>query len=157
MCVLGSHCTAPPFPLYCLPPLSTAPLALYFPPHSLLPSPLSTASLPLYCPLPSLSPLSPLYRPSVHDQESAINDKMHRMEVNHANRFQLIREAFDVPPREHDGIATETKDKIVQMAQNFSAEVTVNGTVCVCVCACVVCVVWAVCVCVHYCWLNIGV
>ncbi len=94
-----------------------------------------------YCPLSS----------SVHDQESAINDKMHRMEVNHANRFQLIREAFDVPPREHDGIATETKDKIVQMAQNFSAEVTVNGTVCVCVCG-----VGGVCVCVHI-WLNIGV
>ena len=64
---------------------------------------------------------------SVHDQFAAITDKMHRMEVNHANRFQLLREAFNVPKSEHEDVIRNTKEKILNMAQNFSAEVTVDG------------------------------
>ena len=63
----------------------------------------------------------------MHDQFAAITDKMHRMEVNHANRFQLLREAFNVPTREHEDVIRNTKEKILNMAQNFSAEVTVDG------------------------------
>ncbi len=81
----------------------------------------------MYLLINTFSILLPPLLSLVHDQEAAINDKMQRMEVNHANRFTLIREAFNVPIMDHEVVSRETKDKILRMAQNFNAEVTVKG------------------------------
>ena len=54
---------------------------------------------------------------------------MQRMVVNHANRFDLLREAFGVPLKKHEDIQDEIKGKILDMAENFSADITVKGTV----------------------------
>ena len=47
--------------------------------------------------------------------------------MNHKHRFQLLREAFGVEEDTHTAILEDTKSKILDMARNFSAEVTVTG------------------------------
>ena len=73
---------------------------------------------------PLSSSLSPL---TVHDAYSAVNDKMQRMVVNHANRFELLREAFNVPLKKHEDIQDEIKGSILDMVENFSGDITVKG------------------------------
>ena len=55
---------------------------------------------------------------------------MQRMVVNHANRFELIREAFNVPLKKHEDIQDEIKGSILDMVENFSGDITVKGTQC---------------------------
>ena len=76
---------------------------------------------------PSLSPL-PLHTHTVHDAYSAVNDKMQRMVINHANRFELLREAFNVPLKRNEDIQDEIKGSILDMVENFSGDITVKGT-----------------------------
>ena len=74
-------------------------------------------------------PLSlPLHTHAVHDAYSAVNDKMQRMVINHANRFELLREAFNVPLKRNEDIQDEIKGSILDMVENFSGDITVKGT-----------------------------
>jgi len=52
---------------------------------------------------------------------------MQRMVVNHGKRFELLREAFNIPPPEHQAVIKQTKEKILHMAKNFNASVIVRG------------------------------
>ena len=65
--------------------------------------------------------------PPVNDAHSAVSDKMQRMVVNHANRFELLREAFNIPLKTHEEIQEEIKKNILDMVQNFSGDITVKG------------------------------
>ena len=73
-----------------------------------------------------LHPPSP--PPAVNDAHSAVSDKMQRMVVNHANRFELLREAFNVPLKTHEEVQEEIKRNILDMVQNFSGDINVKGT-----------------------------
>ena len=64
---------------------------------------------------------------TVHDAYSAVSDKMQRMVVNHANRFELLREAFNVPLKKHEDIQEEIKGNILDMVENFSGDITIKG------------------------------
>ena len=77
---------------------------------------------------PSLYPPPHSHTHAVHDAYSAVSDKMQRMVVNHANRFELIREAFNVPLKKHEDIQDEIKGSILDMVENFSGDITVKGT-----------------------------
>ena len=66
--------------------------------------------------------------PTVNDAHSAVNDKMQRMVVNHANRFDLLREAFNVPLKTHEEVQEEIKKNILDMVQNFSGDINVRGS-----------------------------
>ena len=78
----------------------------------------------------SLPPSPPLHTHThtVHDAYSAVNDKMQRMVINHANRFELLREAFNVPLKRNEDIQDEIKGSILDMVENFSGDITVKGT-----------------------------
>ena len=69
----------------------------------------------------------------MHDQHSAISNKMHRMQVNHANRFDILRQAFSMAKERHQVVMEEVEARILKMAENFNADIIITG---VCVCAC---------------------
>ena len=52
---------------------------------------------------------------------------MQRMVVNHANRFDLLREAFSIPLKKYEDIQTEIKGNILDMMENFHGGITVRG------------------------------
>ena len=64
---------------------------------------------------------------AVHDASAAVSDKMQRMVVNHANRFELLREAFSIPLKKHEEIQNKIKGNILNMIRNFSGDITVKG------------------------------
>ena len=53
---------------------------------------------------------------------------MQRMVVNHANRFDLLREAFNIPLKTHEEVQEEIKRNILDMVQNFSGDINVKGS-----------------------------
>ena len=63
----------------------------------------------------------------VHDQHSAISDKMHRMLVNHANRFEILQKAFDMAKEQHALIKEEVESRILKLAENYNAEISITG------------------------------
>ena len=75
------------------------------------------------------SDLCPLSFAAVHDQRLAISEKMHRMLVNHSNRFEVLREGFSVSKEEHSIIQEEVESRILRTAENFNAEISITGRV----------------------------
>ena len=69
-----------------------------------------------------------LFPGAVHDQHSAISDKMHRMLVNHANRFEILQQAFNMSKEEHHIIKEAVETRILKMAENYNAEIEITGT-----------------------------
>ena len=92
----------------------------------------SLLGFPLMCVLwnakNALISIIPRPFPTVNDAHSAVNDKMQRMVVNHANRFDLLREAFNVPLKTHEEVQEEIKKNILDMVQNFSGDINVRGS-----------------------------
>ena len=64
---------------------------------------------------------------SVHDQHSAISEKMHRMSVNHHNRFEMLQQAFNVSEEQQKIVKEEVETRILKLAENFNAEISITG------------------------------
>jgi len=51
---------------------------------------------------------------------------MQRTVVNHPMRFTTLREAFNIPEGEHKTILAERQKHILDLVENFKAEITVK-------------------------------
>lgn len=52
---------------------------------------------------------------------------MHRMLVNHSNRFEVLQQAFGIPKEQHNLIREEVESRILKMAENYNAEISITG------------------------------
>ena len=72
----------------------------------------------------------PLFPVSVCDTYSVVSDKMHGMMVNHADRFDQLRETFGVPLKQYKDLQMRIIENILNMMENFSSGITVRGMNC---------------------------
>ena len=52
---------------------------------------------------------------------------MHRMQVNHVNRFEILQQAFSMPKEKHQVVMEEVEGRILKMAENYNADITITG------------------------------
>jgi len=78
-----------------------------------------------------LLPFPPFFPPShlgvVHDQYSAVRDKMQRMLVNHANRFELLQLAFAMTVEQHTRLREEMEGSILRLLNDYKADISITG------------------------------
>ncbi len=63
----------------------------------------------------------------VHDQRSAVRDKMQRMLVNHSNRFELLQESFSMSSEQHTLVREEMEAHILRMLDDYKADIVITG------------------------------